>query len=189
MRFIGIDFSLTSTGVCEKFFDSEEIILHWFGATSHPKKRFKELESLINVKSFERLQIKDYNLKCQNDIIQASNLAGMILDSLNVKKGDIIGIEGFSMSSIGNSIFDLVQYQSILRYEISKITDSINFFAPAEIKKFFTGKGNAAKVQMIDEGLKCPKLNELNTVLQYAKPIDDLVDSYAIMRLLEERFK
>jgi Holliday junction resolvasome RuvABC endonuclease subunit len=56
---------------------------------------------------------------------------------------------------------------------------------PSQVKKNYTGKGNAKKDMMVAqfyEEFPDIKLHEILGIKEMAKPIDDIVDSYAVLR-------
>lgn len=204
-RIIGIDFSLNSTGVCIK--ENGEYQFFWFPSDSNTKIAIKKVSSIMNVFLHKRTKIKKtkklskkqkletntnesfYRDKSKIDVIQASNLAHLIIDKLKIKGSDIIGFEGYSYGSFGQATIDLIHYQSVLRHEISKITDNFNVFSPTEIKSFFTNQGNSDKIQMIDSAIKENEtLDKLFKDLNYKKPIDDLSDAYAVNKITEHTY-
>ena len=79
------------------------------------------------------------------DAIYFSDLVfGKILPYINEKT--IIGIEGISFGSSGNSLLDIICTTTLLRTSIIKKIDPNNFYviSPASIKKYAI-KGNAQK--------------------------------------------
>ena len=117
----------------------------------------------------------------------------------DIVKGDdvTIGIEGFSFGSKSSSYIDLVMYQTILRVRlIEEFGEVLVVLSPSHIKKSFTGKGNANKELMIKSFIESDDEKILkNNFHKYIKeiykdsivvdkPIDDLVDSFAILKCL-----
>jgi len=114
------------------------------------------------------------------------------------------GIEGFSFASTGNRLAQLSGYQWLLRHNISLTfgleSKDMWVFAPMTVKAT-AGKGNFKKEQMIDAflndedpGLRehpfWKKMTTEPTAFQnkrgaWLKPIDDIIDSYWILRTLE----
>ena len=130
----------------------------------------------------------------------AKYMSNLIISKLIEKVNNeniIVGIEGFSYGSISSSTLDLAMYNSFLRLKLLETfgEDSIIIISPTEGKKMLSGKGNANKDLMIESFIE-NKLNDniliknpfwnycKNTDLDYKniKPIDDLVDSYAILK-------
>ena len=139
------------------------------------------------------------NQKIYEEVFQYSINSKIKYENLNLH----IGIEGFSYSSNGQAFIDLISYATILRFKLYMQflfvkTNSLNIYAPSEIKKFI-GKGNYNKFDIFNVFLKETDENLLNTKLFkfisenknlclkkeiVNKPIDDLLDSFYIMRLV-----
>lgn len=204
---IGIDFSLTSPGIC--IFKDEYHFISLFDTSSvkdwEKSKKFethRNLSTIIQTIPYRRIiQEGDYNLSEGLKMTNARILAERIVIILSdIVKGDdvTIGIEGFSFGSKSSSYIDLVMYQTILRVRlIEEFGEVLVVLSPSHIKKSFTGKGNANKELMInafisnrleDEELtncdfwKFCSSNKLD--YKDIKPIDDLVDSFAILKCL-----
>ena len=113
------------------------------------------------------------------------------------------GFEGFSFASTGKRLTQISGYQWILRWELMKQGMDFNkfwIFSPMTIKKT-AGKGNFKKEQMIEAfiGSEDPILR--NTGLwkalstqpslfqtkkgSWVKPIDDICDSWWVMKTTE----
>ena len=111
-------------------------------------------------------------------------------------------LEGFAFSSQGASFIDLIMYNCFLRQHIVNIygSNSLVIVAPTEAKRLLFGKGNAKKDDMINSFISNNLSDNkiiINKLWQYLtskkdeldfkniKPIDDLVDSYGIMKCLD----
>lgn len=117
----------------------------------------------------------------QNKILEAINLSNLICDTLDeqlqllgcesAKNGLKIGLEGFSYGSISSSALDLCEYQSILRAELSRRygVENLYIFSPSAIKRNFTGKGNATKVDMIKVWKQ--QISEEDVLYKYLKDL------------------
>lgn len=203
---IGIDFSLTSPGICINMQD-EYLFISMFDTSSvkdwEKSKKFethRNLSTIIQTIPYRRItQEGDYNLSEGLKMTNARILAERIVIILSdIVKGDdvTIGIEGFSFGSKSSSYIDLVMYQTILRDRlIEEFGDVLVVLSPSHIKKSFTGKGNANKELMIKSFIESDDKKILkNNFHKYCKekydsivvdkPIDDLVDSFAILKCL-----
>lgn len=122
----------------------------------------------------------------------------IVLNNLEIKN-IFVAIEGFSFGSKGASYIDLIMYNSFLRKELAiNLTQpyNIKIFSPKHAKKL-TGNGNADKEYMIKSFIENKLQDELiqKTGLYHycksfldiknVKPIDDLVDSYFILKCLD----
>ena len=114
----------------------------------------------------------------------------------------MFSLEGFAFSSQGASFIDLIMYNCFLRQRIVNKygSDSLVIVAPTEAKRLLFGKGNAKKDDMINSFISNNLSDNkiiINKLWQYLtskkdeldfkniKPIDDLVDSYGIMKCLD----
>lgn len=163
-----------------------------------------EVEAIMYSRS--KSNKEDYVQDQFNKIKDSTTVAKLINEKIKeIRNPDLpatIGIEGYSYGSKGNSFIDLIQFNAVLRSEIYRsITDedSIKVLSPSMIKKE-AGKGNANKLQMLefflaqeDQGLdrceffKWCKANPdglMNLKGDIQKPVDDLVDSYFIVKTL-----
>ena len=156
-RIIGIDASLNSSGCT--VIDGELTTFHAFiKQGTIPKKVILEC---IN----RGIIIWEHS----NPIAQIKNILSILHHT------DKIFIEGLSYGSVGNSGLSLAELHGGIKYALNEIHIIPTFFAPTSVKKFFTGKGNAAKSDMLFRfnvvtGLDFP----------HRKPFEDCVDSYAI---------
>ena len=75
----------------------------------------------------------------------------------------------------------------LLKYKLFKNDLRYNLLAPAQVKKFATGKGNANKEKMIEAfkeetGCDLLKIFECN----YTSPVSDIADSYFICKFISQ---
>lgn len=161
-RIIGFDLSLNCSGCT--IFDGEETTFHAFIKNQAvPKKVI-----------LEALNRKIVIWEHTNPIEQVKNILKILHHT------DEIFIEGLSFGSTGNSGLDLAKLHGMIIFALNEIHIIPTFFAPTSVKKFFTGKGNASKSDMlfrfnIVTGLDYP----------HRKPFEDVVDSYAIASMAQ----
>jgi len=205
---IGIDFSLISPAICVykdgeysfiSFFD--DYGKDWEGGKMKTFNYHRELNKFMEMNPYTRhIDKKDYREEQKTKMAAAEMIAHKISNRLVEIVGDdsvIIGLEGFSYGSISSSTIDLVLFNSFLRIKLLEYfgEDCLVIISPTEGKKRLSGKGNAKKDDMIKAFIenktqdpdieRCPfwkycKENELD--YNNIKPIDDLVDSYGILR-------
>ena len=206
---IGIDFSLISPAICIQKETGEYKFVSFFDDygkdwKSSKSKKFmyhQHLSELISLFPYTReIDNSDYCMEQRTKMKSAKMIADKITEFLKNEIGDatpIIGIEGFSYGSISSSTLDLAMFNSFLRLNLLNTfgDECIKIISPTEGKKKLSGKGNANKDLMIDSFLS-NRLNDDNLInnpfwifckgneLDYKniKPIDDLVDSYAILK-------
>lgn len=103
-----------------------------------------------------------------------------------VATADKAFIEGYAFGAVGR-VFQIAENTGLLKYFMWKRGVPFDVFAPSEIKKHATGKGNATKDKLYDafvietgvdirQELGIINLNDWN-------PVSDIVDSYYIAKL------
>lgn len=204
---VGIDFSLTSPSICI-YKNSEYNFISFFNdggkdwkkSKSKSYKYHNDLCGIIDVIPYTRI-IDDtiYRNEQRTKMADALMIANLIIDKLKMIIDDevIIGLEGFSYGSISSSTLDLAMYNSFLRMKLIENfgSDCLNIISPTEGKKKMFGKGNAKKEDMIQAFIDNRLDDNIlvnNVFWQYCKnngvdfkqpkPIDDLVDAYAILK-------
>lgn len=206
---VGIDFSINSPSLVI-YKDNEYKFISFFNDFGKDWEKSKAktfryhnmLKGIIELVPYTRHSDNTNYRKSESvkmkDAIMLSNI---IVDRLKQEIGDeevSISIEGFSFGSKNSSsTLDLALYNSFLRINLLNTfgEDCLVVISPTEGKKNLYGKGNATKDDMIDsfianklnddELVKCEfwkfcATNELD--YKNIKPIDDLVDSYSILR-------
>lgn len=206
---IGIDFSLISPAVCIlkdnqyefiSFFDCDG--KDWKKSKSKKFHYHQELDKIITMIPYTRnIDNCDYRTEQKTKMQSAKMIANTIVDVLKTKVEGcddvVIGIEGFSYGSISSSTLDLAMFNSFLRIKLLETfgDDCIVIISPTEGKKTLSGKGTANKELMIESFIE-NRLNDdmltTNPLWNYCKhneldyknikPIDDLVDSIAILK-------
>jgi hypothetical protein len=203
---VGIDFSLTSPAICVykngeynfiSFFNDGG--KDWKKSKSKSYKYHNDLCGIIDVIPYTRRIDDDcYRNEQKTKMADALHIVSLIIEKLKSIIDDevIIGLEGFSYGSISSSTLDLAMYNSFLRMKLIENfgSDCLNIISPTEGKKILFGKGNAKKDDMIQafiDNRLCDEILVDNTFWQYCKengvdfkqpkPIDDLVDAYAIL--------
>lgn len=205
---IAIDFSIISPAVCIykdgeysfiSFFD--DYGKDWKGGKIKMFSYHRQLSEIMELNPYTRhIDKKDYREEQRTKMIAAKMIANKISERLKEIVGDeevIIGLEGFSYGSISSSTLDLALFNSFLRIKLLEDfgENCLVIISPTEGKKRLSGKGNAKKEDMIQAFIenrtqdpdieKCPfwkfcKENELD--YNNIKPIDDICDSYSILR-------
>ena len=126
---IGLDISLSNSGIVK--LDTENNTISKFTIKTHPNpNRMARLEKFWKI--FLEI-IDDY---CFGDKV----LANKVLFSL----------EDYSYAIRNSrSLISLAEQGGLIRFHFHKIGANLQLYAPAEVKKFATGKGNAKKELMI----------------------------------------
>ena len=209
MSLIAIDFSINSTAICIQHDQG----LDWFNFVSNlnldrkPYSIHKELVDSsrnVHVIGYERNKPKDLDYSDEQSwkIANANCLSYTIMNTIApyIDEESIFAFEGYSYGSKGNSFIDLITYNTFLKSKILRVCQNdIQVLAPKSVKKDFTGNGNAGKPMMLksfierkDSLLKrdavhnyCSSVGDFGDKIP--KPLDDLVDAFAILKYLEQR--
>lgn len=216
-RIIGIDFSLNSPGFCilEKnkcrwisLHRTKNIIDKMFKKDGSPFKILNDIPD-IDINIIEKKEFKgEYHIIERDKIINAIYFSEIVMDLLNpyIDENTIVGMEGLSFGSSGNSLIDISMTTALVRSSIVKIINPNNFFviSPTSIKKFAL-KGNSKKDELYnailekrDDDLRLKPF--LNILKEYKdswvkgsnkveSPCSDLVDATWISLFVEENLE
>lgn len=196
-----IDFSINSTSMLVSSGSS----YHWYhfgrektsyfdlGITNFTRSALPRRKKGDDYCGTERMKILDAKELCQNVI--------KIMADRGVTH---VAFEGHSFNSKGNSLLELVSYQFLLRNLVNtflSIDESRMFFYSPITVKSFAGGAKFKKKDMLDAFIKSddPILveNEVYKIVSSSvdkilkgedviKPVDDIIDSYWIMKKLEQ---
>lgn len=178
MIYASIDYSMTSP-VISVYDDSKEFLFQ--NLTVHNRTSKKKLVGTHN-DNIQVSLIEDYDSN-EERFYQSGEWAKKILLEHKVEK---VFIEGYAMGASKGLVFNIAENTSVLKQIMWSNNIQFVEFAPTSIKKFFSGKGNAKKPEMI-EAFKNKTGVDLQTIFGNNKvddkPADDIVDSYAIMEM------
>jgi len=195
---IGIDYSLSSPGVCvnssEDEFQYEDCKFYYLTNTKKYEGTFKE-KIAFGTSAVEYIGTphRPYNSEPE----RYNNIANWVIDIIKSQpqlmigklweKQPIIQIEDYSFGSTGR-VFHIAENLGLLKYKL-KIECGWDYtlIAPSVIKKFATDKGNANKEMMLhafreDTGVNLEELFESSV----KSPISDVVDAYFICKYQEK---
>lgn len=192
--------SKNSPGVCVREDDKLSFLSFIRGAetkrnTGHfSTLRDKGVKIILNPRS---TKIKDYSELELWKIEDASKLAKTIVENLP-DEVDLVGIEGFSYGSKGNSGLDIAGYAYCLREELfEKYGKKLCVFSPSNVKKQ-AGKGNAGKPEIKKFFLESQEQSLVanpfwkslyeNEIVD-EKPVDDLIDAYFVQECTRQYFQ
>jgi len=207
---LGIDFSIKSTAACLKAgelytfytFAREDVI-------SSEVKKHLQVAGVIADSLPPELSLPKKSTIAERErssLMDANQLIPGITKWFSDLEIKAYGIEGFSFASTGNRLAQISGYQWVLRWELQKLgmsPDKFWIFSPMTIKAT-AGKGNYKKEEMIaafimseDEDLRKtgfwraiknkPELFQ-NKRGGWLKPIDDICDSYWILKTTEAAY-
>ena len=191
---IGIDYSLSSPGVCvntsEDEFQYEDCKFYYLTNTKKYEGTFKE-KMAFGTSDVEYIgtQHKQYVSEPE----RYNNIANWAIDIIKSQpqlmigklweKKPIIQIEDYSFGSTGRA-FHIAENLGLLKYKL-KIECGWDYtlIAPSVIKKFATDKGNANKELMVgafkeDTGVNLGELFDSSV----KSPITDVADAYFICK-------
>lgn len=163
-KIVGIDFSLTSTGICvyEPKTNSKEFIL------VYRKDKYKKIDERIT------------SIPVENSDQMVLKILQVVRNVQNLEK---IGLEGISYRSTSSSFFDLNGFNYVLQFLLRQnLKNDVIIVPPRSVKKK-AGSGNYKKEDMIARFvLKNPEYFWFKT----KKPYDDLVDSFWVSLFVSE---
>jgi hypothetical protein len=214
---IGIDLSLNSPGFCVfgkngtkwiSLHRTTNIVDKMYKKDGSPFKVFNESPgfsiNIIPKKEFTG----EYHDKERQKILNAIEFSKKALDLLDpyLDENSIVGMEGLSFGSSGNSLIDISMTTALVRAGIVQKIDPKNFFviSPTTLKKFAI-KGNAKKDELYNTLLqKKPNDNRISEIINLLKenksnwikgsgkvenPCSDLIDATWICFFLEENLE
>jgi len=206
---VGIDMSKNSPGVCINNNGKISFLSFMrFDESEGGKRMSKSRKSMIDhlhslrksdvtvITNSRSTNIKEYTdleyWKIEDATLLAESIIGELPDTV-----DMVGIEGFSYGSKGNSGLDIAGYAYCIRRELyKKYGPKVCVFSPGNVKKT-AGKGNAGKDEMftffmenIDPDLIKTKLWKglKDQSIRNEKPVDDIIDSYYVQECTRQYF-
>jgi hypothetical protein len=216
-KIIGIDFSLNSPGISILTKDEcKWISLH--RTTNNIEKMLEKSGTPFNVLNktpFVSINIVpkkeftgEYHEKERDKILNAIYFSDKVLELLgpHLNADSLVGMEGLSFGSTGNSLIDISMTTALLRAAIVKIINPVNFFvvSPTTLKKFAV-KGNAKKDQLyqaiIEKMDSDPRIKPLTDILdsnrtswvkgsgKVENPCSDIIDATWISLFVEENYE
>lgn len=187
MKLAGIDYSYTSPAICvhdtDKELTFENIRFYNFYADSRKKK----LNGVFGANNIFIDNHPDY-LSQEHRFANICLWAQSVLHKEGVEK---VCLEGYSLGATSGLVFNIAENTSLLKQYMWNQKISFETPTPSQVKKNFTGKGNSKKDAMVDEFHRRFPHIQLHTILgvkEMSKPIDDIVDSFAIL-LCHEYYK
>ena len=194
---IGIDYSLSSPGVCvnisEDEFQYEDCKFYYLTNTKKYEGTFKE-KMAFGTSAVEYIGAPHRPYSSEPE--RYNNIANWAIDIIKLygdaKTGinrinPTIQIEDYSFGSTGR-VFHIAENLGLLKYKL-KIECGWDYtlLAPSVIKKFATDKGNANKEMMLhafqeDTGVNLGELFDSSA----KSPITDVADAYFICKYQEK---
>jgi len=195
---IGIDYSLSSPGVCVNTSDGEfkyeDCTFYFLTNTKKYDATFKEKIAFgTSAVEYIGTQHKPYTSEPE----RYSQIADWVIDIIKSQsqlmigklweKKPIIQIEDYSYGSTGR-VFHIAENLGLLKYKLKMECGwDYTLLPPSVVKKFATDKGNANKELMLDAFEKDTGTN-LAQVFDTTSisPVSDVADAYFICKYTEE---
>ena len=215
-KIIGLDFSLNSPGICVldkgsakwiSIYRTSNIIEKLFQKDGSP---FRILPSeSINIKAIPKKEFTgEYYERERDKIINAIYFSDLVIETIweHLESGTIVGMEGLSFGSSGNSLIDISMTTALVRSKLVSKIDPNNLYviSPTTIKKFAL-KGNSKKDELynclIEKRKSDTRLTPLLEPLENNKskwiksggkvetPCSDLIDATWIALFIEENIE
>ena len=182
MAYCGIDYSMSCPSLCVSKKSKIHIDDCEFFFYNNTKKFNKDFG---NVHGFLHLPYESQEERFEN-------IAEWAIKILTKFKVTDVCLEGYAMGAKGQ-VFNIGENTGILKNKLWKNNISIITPSPGQIKKFFTGSGNAKKEIMYKSFIEETELDleKLLDAKSGGNPISDIVDSYAMCKygLNEKGFK
>jgi Holliday junction resolvasome RuvABC endonuclease subunit len=176
MKIAGIDYSLTSPAIC----------IHEGNIWDYNKCKFYYLTSkkkwLVNSEQFYGTEYEKYD----SDTHRYDNLSKWSSNIILNGKVEKCFIEGYAFGAVGR-VFQIAENTGLLKYKLWKDNIPFGVFAPSEIKKHASGKGNSNKEKLYECFLEETKI-DIRKILDIPNekvwnPVSDIVDAYYIAKL------
>ena len=189
---IGIDYSLSSPGVCvntsEGEFRYEDCTFYFLTNTKKYNTTFKE--KIAFGKSAVEFVGSPHKLYT-SEPERYNQISDWVVDIINSyvfwQEKPIIQIEDYSYGSTGR-VFHIAENLGLLKYKLKMECGwDYTLLPPSVIKKFATDKGNANKELMLEAFEKDTGVNlELLFDTKSKSPITDVADAYFVCKYQEK---
>jgi Holliday junction resolvasome RuvABC endonuclease subunit len=190
--FVGVDYSITSPGMCFFFGDENDEFtldkckLYFLTPTKKYAGNFGKTISGTDYPIYgseqerhDKISEWAMDLIRQHEIFEKNELHS-------------IGIEGYAFGAKGK-VFNLAENTGLLKYKVYKHGYLMQDIAPTEIKKRATGKGNANKIAMGDAFKELTGFDIYETItpdVQKGKGVcADMVDAFYVCKCTHENYK
>lgn len=175
MILAGIDYSYTSPAIC--VYDTTKELsfanLKFYNINAL-KKRTGDYGN-INIQLFPEYSTQEERFR---------NIAKWASGVLELNKVEEVCIEGYSFGATAGLVFNIAENASLIKQYMSLNDIPFDTPPPSQVKKTFTGKGNAKKEAMVakfEETFPGMQLHDILGIKPMAKPIDDICDSFAVL--------
>lgn len=168
MRFLGIDPSFGSLGMC--LYNTEDASTHYYLITEHPAKKLQNYSSPHLTQYF-------YMSYDRNDKTVDMRLIRDIITTILINtKPDWVFMESLALKVVSRSASSLAGLNYVIRLACLDNNIPCTTITPTHIKKQFAGSGWATKNEMIEQWL----LHDPHASLIDIKKKDDLADAFSL---------
>ena len=178
---IGIDYSMTSPAVCIGQTPFNYDTCKFMFITRNKKFAVNHSPNIVGLLLYE------YNDNLERFTYLADMTVDWILSHAPTRHlGNKLAIEGYAFGAKGQ-VFNIGENTGILKYKLAEyVANDIIVYAPSEIKKFATGKGNANK-ELMNEAFIEETGSDLSKWFEFdpytgQSPVSDIIDSYYIAK-------
>jgi len=177
--FVGIDYSMSSPGVCIL---NEDDSIHSLFFFSHKIKMDGMHGDLL-----EGIPYPLYG----NDIERFVKLGELVVNRIIALGGEVsIGIEGYAFGASGSRVFQIAENCGILKHMLYQQGFTFDVVPPTVVKKLATGKGNSSKEPVYNAFVEQTgiKLNEVLGIKseKIVSPMSDIADAYWIAKWIKQ---
>lgn len=173
-QYIGIDYSYTSPAIC--ILGNDFLSSQFYFANAKASKVFK-IPHILGYQT--KLKAGDPSVQRYQEL----SLWALDVIRPHWTEDSRIVLEGYAFGAKGGLLFNIAENAGLLKYHLYKhLNHHPYIISPTEVKKFWSGKGNANK-EVMTQTLKVKEGVDIVTHLQMKKldsPAHDIVDSYAI---------
>lgn len=173
MRIFGIDYSFTSPSICVLGDDFRSSFFYFANANKKVCVKARNYEGFLIEKTWA------------DDAERYEILARWAVSKIQQhwEPDSIIILEGYAFGARGGLLFNIAENAGLLKYHLKKAFGLYpKIISPTEVKKRWSGKGNANKEVMVKTLLDKEDVDivEWLQMNKLSSPAHDVVDSYAI---------
>ena len=186
---IGIDQSLSSTGVCiyrPGVRSGAPCTYYNIVASNKLTKKMTQFQHpFLTIIPYERLEGTEYESKELAKTRNIQAICQQIRDLIRKHRPGVLVLEGISYGSVGSaSLVDLAGLNFCIRNLALEMGLEVRIASPMTVKKQATGNGGATKDEMIWAWKNCdPNINDLSGI-----KMDDIADAYFLARVYEHDY-
>lgn len=172
----GIDYSLTSPAITVHSGTNWSVNNCKFYYMSTKQK------NIVSTRMFQGSLYPKFT--CDTD--RYNNLSQWSSNVIHTVNTEVVFLEGYAFGAVGR-VFQIAENTGLLKHTIWSSGIKYHVFAPTEVKKHATGKGNAPKSLLYEAFISETGIDirkELGIInINDWNPVSDIVDSYYIAKL------